>query len=384
MLLRIDNPSLEGAEQTVLTDSVNTGASNLQVKSSQGLTALDYGVIGPYGVEKTELKQLSTITDTLNIAPASLAYSHSEGDPLTLIRWNQIKIYKATSLTGTYSILTTVGIDVDQTTTNYDDTTGLSTDYYKISYYNSQTTVESSLSDPIPGGGIDTNTVRYVTDQILKEAKDPNEDFTDRDEILDWFNDCSADIKARRRKWAFLLTRAVGSRIINQEYYDITTAFGVTDIDKISHLDYNLNDGVSDINYRLRYVMPEEFDSITTDNDEDGNDSIQRWTWDEARDYIRVYPKPATSGNTCFYLYYYKDIPMLDSDGDSFLVSPRVYKYYALSQFHTKKGDINIADRYSMKYEQALVGLVRDQRKEVGQPRGFSFNPKGIRRYYRY
>jgi hypothetical protein len=101
-------------------------------------------------------------------------------------------------------------------------------------------------------------------------------------------------------------------------------------------------------------------------------------------DYIRLYPKPATTTAASLYLYYYKDLPYLDSDGDELLIpDTRVYKFYCLHEFYLKKGEINLADRYSMKYEQALAGLMREQRKEVGQPRGFRYLPERERRYYK-
>ena len=85
----------------------------------------------------------------------------------------------------------------------------------------------------------------------------------------------------------------------------------------------------------------------------------------------------------CFYLYYYKDLPYLDSDGDELIIpDTRVYRFYCLSQYYLKKGDVNISDRYTAKYEQALAGLVRRQRREVGSPRGFRWLPERETRFY--
>jgi len=387
MILRIDNPSIEGEERTVLTDPVNSGATNLPVKSSQEITATEYIFIGEPGKEKTELVNVSAIVDTLNITVPAISYSHSEGDAIITSRWNQIKIYKASTKTGTYTLLTTIDIDPDNpdNTTNYDDSTGLSTEYYEISYYNSTTTVESSLSDPIPGSGVVHDTVRYITDQVLREANDQGESITSRQEILDWMNECSADIKARRRKWSFLATRAVASTVADQEYYDIHTAFVVDDIDKIDHLEYNYTEDSSDLMYRLRYVTNEEFDLLHEDRSADSDDGLQKWTYDESMNYIRIYPAPATTNAAALYLYYYKDIPYLDSDGDEIIVpDTKAYKFYCLGMLYLKKGDVNISDRYLTKYEQSLSNMARSQRREVGQPTGFRYNPNGLRGYFKY
>jgi len=388
MILRIDNPSLEGEERTVLTDPVNSAATNLPVKSSQEVTATEYIFVGEPGKEKTELTSVTAVVDVLNLTVPALSYSHSEGDAVITSRWNKIKIYRATSLTGTYTEIGASPIDLDpdnpDNTTNYEDTAGLATDYYKISYYNSTTTVESDKSDPIPGSGITRKTVRYITDQILKEANDLGESITSREEILDWMNECSADVKARRRKWDFLSTRAAASTIANQEYYNISTSFGVSDIDKIDHIEYNYTENSADLMYRLRYVPNEEFDMLHQDRTLDGSDDLERWTFDEAMDYIRIYPVPATSNPAALYLYYYKDIPYLDSDGDEVVVpEPRLYKYYCLGQFYLKKNEAGLSDRYLTKYEQTISNMSRTQRREVGQPRGFRYNPKGLRGYFK-
>jgi hypothetical protein len=388
LLLTINNPSLENAEKTILTEPTSVGVTTLYVKNSQGYSNSQYIIISEQGNEKAEIKQINAaVSNDLQLTVAATEYSHNEGDPVYYARYNQIKIYKASTLTGTYALLTTQDIDVDNhdLITVYDDTTGLSTDYYKISYYNSQTTLESSLSDPIPGGGISTSTVRYITDQVLKEAQDDNEALTDRAEILDWMNECQSDIKGRKRKWSFLYDRAVSSRTASRAYYTLATDFGVSDVDVIDHIDYNFNDGTTDITYRLRYVPKEEFDYQTEDNDAAEDDATQIWTWDEATDYLWVNPIPDTTQAAAYYLYYYKDFTELNSDGDTPEVPDKsIYKNYCLMRYFTKKGDQQKTAYYMSEYERRVMALSRKERKEVGQPYGFKYVPGAERRYYKY
>lgn len=386
MILTINLPNYETAERTILTDPVASSATSLNVKNSQGYDATNYVVVNEIGTETAELRQIGAITNDTAFTVDALDFSHSEGEPVIYSQYNQVRIYRATSKTGTYSLLATSAIDVDNSNmvTVYDDTTGTSTHWYKIDYYNSTTTASSSLSDPIPATGVESDTVRYITDQILKEARDTEEAVTDREEILDWLNDCNDDVASRRVKWRFLYTRTTCSTVASQEYYDLTDDFNATDIDKIHHLVYNYDDGTSDLMYRLRYITEEEFDILTENNDLTANDVLQKFTVDEARSYIRVYPKPSSSGKT-LYLYYYKNPTFLNSDGDELIIpDKRVYKYYCLHQFHLKKQDINMANIYSGKYEQAVQNLVRKQRREVGQPRSFRYVPNNIRNYFKY
>lgn len=389
MLITADNPSLEQAEKTIITDPVSVGDTTLNVKNTNIFVNTNYIIIGEEGNEKTEIKQVNAVVSSdSQLTTTATEFAHGEGDPVYYCRYNQIKFYMATSLTGTYTLQTTVDVDVDNPSkqTIWDDTDGVSTNYYKVSYYNDVTTLESSLSDPIPGGGISTNSVRYITDQVLREAQDENEALTSRQEILDWMNECQSDVKTRRRKWPFLYDRAVSSRVDSRGYYTLATDFGVSDVDVIDHIDYNYNDGsTTDITYRLRYVPKEEFDYQTEDNDAEESDSTQIWTWDEATDYLWVYPTPESTQAAAYYLYYYKDFTELDSDGDTPEIPDNsIYKNYCLMRFFTKKGDTGKAAYYMSEYERRVAALARKQRKEVGQPYGFKYVPGAERRYYKY
>jgi hypothetical protein len=72
-----------------------------------------------------------------------------------MLNYDQIKVYRSTTQTGTYSEITgpTTRVDLvaDQVLYEYIDTAGDPTYWYKFAYYNSSTTAEGSLSDPIQG-----------------------------------------------------------------------------------------------------------------------------------------------------------------------------------------------------------------------------------------
>lgn len=99
--------------------------------------------------------------------------------------YDQIKVYRATSKTGTYAILTTV--DINQATiadnspgyTLYNDSAGSDSYWYKASYYNSTSLVETDMSDAFQGETTELDT------KIRRRVKDSNENkyFFDNDEI---------------------------------------------------------------------------------------------------------------------------------------------------------------------------------------------------------
>lgn len=65
--------------------------------------------------------------------------------------FDQIKIYRSNTEEGSYSLIGTVDIS-SGTSTDYTDTTGSASYWYKVTYYNSVTTDESDYSDPQQGG----------------------------------------------------------------------------------------------------------------------------------------------------------------------------------------------------------------------------------------
>ena len=78
----------------------------------------------------------------------------SVNPPPSTSDYNQFKIYRSTTKTGTFSLIVTQVI----TDLTYFDINGTSTNWYKISYFISSSSTESELSDPIKG-----QTTTYVT-----------------------------------------------------------------------------------------------------------------------------------------------------------------------------------------------------------------------------
>ena len=67
--------------------------------------------------------------------------------PVANSSWTNIKIYHSTTETGTYTLLTTLTLTVSAPVTVYYDETGLSTDWYYYTYYDSVGPVTSAASE---------------------------------------------------------------------------------------------------------------------------------------------------------------------------------------------------------------------------------------------
>jgi len=86
--------------------------------------------------------------------------------------FDKIKIYRATSQDGTYSLIATQ----DATDNTYYDVNGTSSSWYKISYYDSTNDVESDLSEAVKGTAETYTTTQKVADFL---QIDPFSDDTD-------------------------------------------------------------------------------------------------------------------------------------------------------------------------------------------------------------
>jgi len=189
MIIRINNPIIEQNEQTFLDSDVVVDATSHGVQNSGGFNANDYAVMGEYGLEQAELKQIASITDNTNLVTDALKFPHSIDTPLTYIKYNKIYVYSATSKTGTYSAVGNYDIEVDQKFTEVEDTSGDTDTWYKIRFHNSTSNEFSDYADPVKGSGYDDDSVRSVMDRIYINGNDPDRKVLTEEEMMVILND---------------------------------------------------------------------------------------------------------------------------------------------------------------------------------------------------
>lgn len=381
MLITAFNPSLEELEKTYLSIAESAGTTDHQVKNASNFVADDRVQIGEPGREKTEIVTVVSVTDTEIVTGATL-YPHDANSPVYRLRFDQVKFYRSTDgIDGTYSELTAIAIDVDQAelTTVYDDTSGISSYYYKVSYYNSVSTLESSLSDPIPGSGYDRGTVGYFIDQFLTEVGDRKQEFVTRDEIIGWIGDVGDDLLLGvTTPFDWLKTRAAFTRTASQNYLNYPTDSTTGEItmwklDRIRH--YNSDTEKWET---LTEKSIDRFEILYDDESADESDEIKHFAMDEATDKIRLGPTPATTQTAAFYIYYWEKFNTIDSEGDRFQTpNQKIYKDYCLMKFYRKKQiqDTSFkptADGHEKDYIATKFRLKSQNRRSQGTPRSFA------------
>lgn len=389
MLIPVFNPDTTDLEKSYLSNSYSVGAVLINVKNSDRYAANDRIMIGEMGVEGTEVVTVSGLVgdgNGLNIG--ATVFSHSADDPVYRLRFDQVKFYRSTTTaTGTFTVVSTQNLDVDNATleTYYDDSAGLASYYYKFTFYHSLALVESAFSDVIGGSGWRREQVGNIIDEILQEVGDPNEIHMTRQEVMGYLNDVNDDLQVDVAKpYDFLHARRVIAQAANSNTIDWPTdANGKQIMWAFDYLDYNFLDStttpVTNITYTLKTIPEPEFRNIYQDNTISSttvsdkpsvvclDSSVKRFRFDV--------PFATTAGT--LYLHYWKCFDVITTEGQVIETpTPKIYKLYVKEMFYSKRAiaDLTLqskAQEYEQKYLREKSKYKGLDRKDKGSPRGF-------------
>lgn len=192
-MIKALHPDISGNPSTYITAKALSAQAVLLVQNASEFSVNDFVVVGNSTEELSEIRKISIISGKTITLSANLNNTHSENTKITIIKYDQVKFYKADSFDGTYNLVSTKDISIDERWTLYDESGALSTDYFKIRYYNSQTTDLSVFSDAITSGGFPDYALISIQDAFLEEAQDTKQKKYSRAAISRWVNDCKND-----------------------------------------------------------------------------------------------------------------------------------------------------------------------------------------------
>lgn len=173
MQISISHPELDGQE-TRLSSDVASSATSSTVENNKSFATNDYILFGGLGEELSEIVLLTSTTGNTTLGHTTgPVFAHSARTSVSQIRYNKIKVYSSTSEEGTYTLLDTIDIAVDQDSTIYPDPTGTSSTWYKIKFYNETTAVLSSYSVAVQGTGYTEDSLKSMGDEVLEDFGDP-------------------------------------------------------------------------------------------------------------------------------------------------------------------------------------------------------------------
>jgi len=174
MLIFIPHPKPDTAKTTLIAN-VLAAASASKVQNTAGFLDNMFTVFGTAGTERAEIVKLSGITapDTISHATGPI-FPHAAGESVTKIRYDKIEIYRDPDPDGTYTLITTIDIDIDEKQTIYDDLSGTRDDWYKFRYKNSETDNVSEFSMPLEGVGYSEDALYSIVEEAAEEYGDPD------------------------------------------------------------------------------------------------------------------------------------------------------------------------------------------------------------------
>jgi len=382
VIIKIDNPILSDNEKTWLTQAVADGTTALTVKSNEGFSADDYIVIGEVGEEESEAVKISSTTGdhTITLAVA-VKHGHTQGTPIYFTRWDKYSLeVKPTG--GDYSAVAGMPVDIEWDSEFSEHIySGATTDSYRFRFYNSQTAAYSSYSPIVAGTGYTRKSARYMTNNVLKIANDPDAKVLNRDEIRYQFNAAQDYVSAMNNRWWFLWKEGDAiSSVASTEQYGF-----LEDWSHLKAIICHFDDGTDNIKYRLERLPKVEYEYETRDQDRDDDDDIKYFCIyqpDSTYSYgsFKVQPTPEHAYHTFYPLYYKKMADLADDNDETDIPIPQILEYWALSQIEKARGNQNKSEMYMKNFEGSVALLKQDQKKYAGPKTFLAYRGRKVMR----
>lgn len=159
---------LDVKTNTYMSDNIAPAALAVLVDNSTDFTTGQILLLlSSIGNENAEIVTSASHT-TLSFVTLATLMAHNRGDSVSEIKYDQIVVSKSATIDGVYVVLATQTFFATQQNTIIYDTTGLSTDYYKIQWKNSLTGLLSTASDPISVTAYPANSVANIIYPVLR------------------------------------------------------------------------------------------------------------------------------------------------------------------------------------------------------------------------
>ena len=388
MKIKAFNPPTDELEKTYLSAYIDKEATSLPVKNNQNFADTLPILLGRMGDERTEIVYVDGVPNVngIEIVSTETKFPHNADDPVYALEYDKVSFWRCGTIDGTYTLMTTVDIDVDNAddTTVWDDETSLSSHWYKISYENSISGAESELSDPIQASGYSTKTAGSIIDKVVRRVRDQSYNVLTPDEYIDIMNEVGDDlITQAHRPYRFLKKKALLNTTLNVAYVDLPD-----DLWKFNHVFVSTSSGNYQRFDEVEVLSAEQFYNRYDNNQHTPQDNIIDVAIDEETNRLLIYPTPKTSQTGVIKLSYYKAFDEITSLGD-LVETPNtlIYRYKLMAEYYSAKSETDnqwarLAERYESKYGNEIVKMQRVNRLDTGTPR--SMMPRRSFRRRRY
>lgn len=384
MIIVAYNPSTTSLEKSYLTADYPAGVTSIAVRNSDRFVGDSRIMIGELGNENTEIVTMNTASpDGVTLSITATRFPHTAADPVYVLRYDKIKFYRSTSgVEGSYSALSdgTVNIDVDNENlqTAYNDAIGLPIYYYKVSFYNSLTSMESSLSDHIPGSGYSRKQVGTLVQEFLQEIGDEQQEYITVPQIINLLNECNEDIIGQSRRPYRFLRKSVTANYSPTPISLTTVAPDMVKLDRIQFTNQDAAGSITSGNIDIISIEEMEYNQYNkTSIVGSPFATIIEAAIDETNNTIVFNPVPTTTKTGAIKIFYWGDFTYFSSLADTFQTPvKRIYKLFLLSRYYRMRAKkdtafLNLSDRYNNDYSIEIVKLQRAQKLDVGTKQSF-------------
>lgn len=387
MKLYIQNPATDKLEKSYLSSSYSAGVSALDVRNNERFQNGQKILIGEMGNERTEIVTVSAINaNGTGITVSPILFPHNADDPVYAIKYDQVKFYRSTTgIDGSYNALATVSVDVDNANkqTMYDDLAGLSSYYYKVSFYSTFDSTETELSDPIAGSGYPEGTAGSLVNEFFEEVGDTQQQTMTVAEVLNLMNEVNDDlISQSRRPYRFLKTSTTLST--TAQIGRIPLPDNLLKFDRLAFTN-TWQQRTDD----YRRISMEEMEYINYDNTFYPSDDLLYVAIDESSNEFVLFPTPHTTALDAIKIFYWKKFDRLTSMASKVETpNTRIYKMFLLGRYWRKRAIkeqnyLNLSDRFLQDYNTEIVKLQRMNKLDMGTPMSFKPDTRtagGLRR----
>jgi hypothetical protein len=291
--------------------------------------------------------------------------------------------------------LDTIGIKWDDRETIKIHQGATNSHQYRFRFYNSATGNFSEYSQTIGGGGYTYNQIGQLVDDVRAIIIDPDRKIVSDQQIIKFLEEGKKIVQSQRNNWWFwykidegTITTVADTRKYNLD--DISSG-----IEYIKDVRFR-NQATDDVLYPLKFEQEIIFDQYVTDQDEDSDDEVRRYTIlpgdsDSTAGYINVDPAPENTGNGSFYIRYYEPDAQFEDVADTTAIPiPGILVDYAVYKCEQIKGKDTRADNYYKRFigpssdsrnKERLTGIALLEQMQIGKLKATG-QPKAIK-YFR-
>ena len=388
MKLRSKNILTQGLEKSYLTIPMVAGAVSITVSNNDRFVTAQKIMIGEMGNERTETVTLSgTITPGAAMTIGATLYAHDADTPVYVLKYDKVRFYRSTTgSAGAYSQLAEVVVDVDNSSleTVYDDIAGLTSYFYKVSFYGTYDSTETDLSDPIPGIGYGRKTVGFLLNEFFEEVSDTTQQHMSVQGAIALINEVNDDVISQsRRPYRILKTSQLLDVVANSKRVALPT--NLVKFDRMQYI--NAIDQRTDT---YRRISMQEYEMLDFDNTLASNDKLIYITIDETTNELCLWPAPLTSATGAINVYYWKEFTEVTSMADVLITpTPRIYKMFLLGRYYLKRAVtepqyMSVSRSFMGDYNTEIVKLQRMNKLDMGTPMNMkpdSGHSRGLRRF---